>query len=143
MSVINLWHDLLAMPKHDQKWHEDDLAYELAEYYEETKLIKKWSELSDVVYTCTRGRWSGQDIAFPLSSWQFPLGIIYMIPKYSGRWLFFRSAGKKAGSKEFLHEVRNPKKTHKLHHIASKYGIDPKQFQEICEKQLKRWSLLP
>ncbi len=130
------------MEKFDKKWHEDDLADELAEYYEETKLVKKWSELSDVVYTCTRGRWGGFDIAFPFSRWQFALGVVYMVPKYSGRWLFFRSAGRKAGASREVHEVRNPKKTHKLHTIAEKYNIGPKHFQEICEKQLKYWLLL-
>lgn len=131
------------MPKHDKQWHEQDLADELAEYHEETHLIKKWSELSDVVYTCTRGRWSGHEIPFPFSRLQFAVGTIYMIPKYTGRWFFFRRAGKKAGAKSPLHEVRNPKKTHKLHHIADKYGVDAEKFQNICEKQLKHWALLP
>lgn len=66
-----------------------------------------------------------------------------MFPKYSGRWLFFRRAGKKAGAKKALREVRNPKKTHKLHTIAEKNDIDEKLFQKTCEKQLKYWILLP
>lgn len=131
------------MEKFDRKWHEVDLAEELAEYYEETRLLKKWSELSDVVYTYTRGRWGGYTIAFPFSQWRFALGVIYMIPKYSGRWLFFRSAGKKAGALREIHEVRNPKKTHKLHTIAERYRLEPKDFQAICEKQLRYWILLP
>lgn len=141
--MINKWHELLGMPKHDKAWHEQDMVDELGEYNEETNLLKKWSELSDVVYTCTRGRWSGHDISFPFSRWQFALGVIYMIPKYSGRWLFFRKAGKKAKAAKMLREVRNPRKTHKLHYIADKYEIEPKLFQEICEKQLKYWPLLP
>ena len=140
--MINKWHDLLRMTKYDKAWHEQDLADELGEYNEETNLFKKWSELSDVVYTCTRGRWSGYDIKFPFSYGKFSLGLIYMIPKYSGRWLFFRSAGRKAKSATALHEVRNPRKIHKLNHIAKKYDIEPKLFQEICEKQLKYWPLL-
>ena len=131
------------MEKHTQVWHESDLADELAEYYEETSLFKKWSELSDVVYTCTRGRWGGYVIPFPFKPWQFYLGTIYMFPKYSGRWLFFRAAAKKAGAAQSVHEVRNPKKTHKLHIIAKLNGIDKKTFQRVCEKQLKYWPLLP
>ena len=141
--MIDYWHSLLAMPKHDKKWHEDDLADELEEYHEENSIFMKWSELSDVVYTCSRGNWSGHKIGFPFSKLMYFIGILYMIPKYSGRWLFFRRAGKKAGSLKTLHEVRNPKKTHKLHHIAEKYDIDPKLFQSICEKQLRHWVLLP
>ncbi len=141
--MINAWHSFLCMPKFDKKWHENDLADELLEYNEETKLLMKWSELSDVVYTCSRGRWSGHEISFPFSKSKYYLGAIYMIPKYTGRWLFFRRAGKKAGSQKPLYEVRNPKKTHKLHTIASQYNIDPQLFQIICEKQLRYWILLP
>lgn len=141
--MINAWHSWLDMKKFDKKWHENDLADELAEYNEETKLFKKWSELSDIVYTCTRGRWGGFEIKFPFSKWKFYLGAMYMFPKYTLRWLFFRSAGRKAGAKHDLHEVRNPKKTHKLHTIAERNNINPELFQQICEKQLNRWILLP
>jgi len=73
----------------------------------------------------------------------FCIGVLYMFPKYTGRWLFFRSAGKKAGSTKPVHEVRNPKKTHKLHQIAERNNIDKDKFQVICEKQLRYWILLP
>ena len=141
--MIEQWHDWLDMPKHDKAWHIQDLAEELAEYNEKQNIFKKWSELSDVVYTCTRGKWSGHEIEFPFSKLHYYTGIIYMIPKMTLRFLFFKKAGKKAGSQKQLHEVHNPKKTHKLHHIAEKYDIDKDQFQKICEKQLKYWILLP
>ena len=96
--MINKWHTLLGMKKFDESWHENDLADELAEYHDEKQLFKKWSELSDVVYTCTRGKWSGHNLVFPFAHWQYYIGIVYMIPKYTGRWLFFRSAGKKTNS---------------------------------------------
>ena len=130
------------MKKFDKQWHMSDLADEIAEYHEETKLLKKWSELSDVVYTCTRGRWSGHEIPFPFSKWQYFVGVTYMIPKMTGRWLFFRRAGKKAGAKSPVHEVRNPKKTEKIRTMAERNNIDPDLFQKICEKQLKYWPLL-
>lgn len=141
--MIYAWHELLRMSKHDRAWHLADLADEQAEYEEETNIFKKWSELSDVVYTCTRGRWSGHQIDFPFSWWKFGLGSIYMFPKYTGRWLFFRAASKKALATSKIREVRNPKKTHKLYHIANKYNLDPVTFQLICEKQLRNWILLP
>jgi hypothetical protein len=83
--MINAWHGLLQMRKFDKTWHKNDLADELAEYHEETKFFKKWSELSDVVYTCTRGRWSDYEITFPFSKSFYYLGIVYMIPKYTSR----------------------------------------------------------
>lgn len=75
--MINSWHNWLNMTKYGKKWHENDLQDELNEYYEEKKLIKKWSELSDVVYTSTRGQYSGHDIKFPFSKWRLYLGLIY------------------------------------------------------------------
>ncbi|MEO8105223.1 MAG: hypothetical protein ABI602_02700 [Candidatus Saccharibacteria bacterium] len=141
--MLNKWHSWLGMKQHDKQWHENDLSDELAEYYEESQVFKKWSELSDVAYTCSRGRWSGHDIRFPFARSKFYLGVLYMIPKYTGRWIFFLSAGKKAGYSKSIHEVRNPRKTHKLNTIAEKYNIDPLVFQKVCEKQLKYWPLLP
>ena len=142
-AFVNTWHNWLDMKKFDRAWHEQDLVDELAEYHEERRLLKKWSELSDVVYTCSRGRWGGYDIPFPFKAWQYYVGVVYMVPKYSGRWLFFRAAGKKAGGQQAMREVRNPKKTHKLHTIAEQHNLDAKKFQAICEAQLRYWPLLP
>lgn len=141
--MIEKWHTLLGMEKHDSAWYESDLEDELAEYYNEQKLIAKWSELSDVVYVCTRAMWSGSYIPFPFTKSLLYLGMIYMIPKYTGRWLFFRAAGKRMKAQRIIREVRNPKKTHKLHLIADENGVNAQTFQEICEKQLKYWPLLP
>lgn len=66
-----------------------------------------------------------------------------MYPKYTSRWLFFRVAGKRSGAPRTVREVRNPRKTHKLHDIAAKNSIDPIEFQKICERQLRYWLLLP
>ncbi len=141
--MIDKWHDLLSMPKHNKAWHRQDLEDELDEYHEARGLFYKWSELSDIVYTCTRGRWSGHTLTFPLGKWQFALGVTYMIPKYSLRWLFFRRAAIKLNPNLKIKEVRNPKKIHKLHDIAKKYNLSPEDFQSACEKQLKYWPLLP
>ena len=141
--MIEKWHTLLGMERHNRAWYEADLKDELAEYRDERNLILKWSELSDVVYVCTRAKWSGYEIEFPFVKRLLYLGVIYMIPKYSGRWLFFWTAGRKANVVKNIREVRNPKKTHKLHLVAGENGIDAQRFQDICEKQLKYWPLLP
>jgi hypothetical protein len=127
------------MPGFDRAWHKADLADELAEYYEERKLLKKWSELSDVVYTCTRSRWSGHALEFPLRPWLLPVGVIYMLPKYTGRFLFYRRAGKRAGADKIIRCVRNPKKLHKLDDIITeqKITVDSDRLKAICRKQLR------
>ncbi|MEM6997770.1 MAG: hypothetical protein AAF413_02550 [Patescibacteria group bacterium] len=141
--MIQRWHSWLGMEKYGRAWHEEDLADELAEYHEEQNVIKKWSEASDVVYTCTRSRWSGFKLEFPLGRVVYVLGVVYMLPKYTLRWWFFKRAGRKCGADKDVHEVRNPKKTPKLHQIAKRNNLDPERFQKICEKQLRYWLLLP
>ncbi len=84
--LINLWHSMLNMPKYDEAWHKHDMEDELGEYYEAQGLIGTWSEISDVVYTYTRAKWSGhENIIFPFSKIYFYIGVIYMIPKYTLR----------------------------------------------------------
>lgn len=142
--IMRKWHDWLDQPKYDEQWHRNDMADELAEYREETKLLKKWSEASDVVYTYTRSKWSGHgSVEFPLGRVAYVFGVLYMYPKYSLRQLFFQRAGKRAGKSNRLRCVRNPRKTHKLHQIAEDNKLDKDKFQNICEKQLRYWPLLP
>ncbi len=143
--MLQKWHTWLNQPKFDKAWHERDLTDELAEYHEETKLFKKWSELSDVAYTCTRSQWAGHDVQFPLKRWQLYLGFVYMFPKYTGRYLFFTHAGKKAGADKLVRCVRNPKKLHKLDDIIIEQGItvDIAKLKKICARQLHYWPLLP
>ncbi len=133
------------MPKFDKAWHEADMADELAEYEEETKLLKKWSEASDVVYTYTRAKWSGLDLSFPLMPYQYLLGLLYMLPKYSSRFLFFRGAGRKAGADKDIRCVRNPKKLHKLDDVVDEQNIEVSldTLKAICKRRRKYWPLLP
>ena len=142
MITYKTWHNLLDMEKHDQAWHEQDIIDELNELKEATGLIDKWSEMSDVVYTVTRARWSGHKLKFPIQKQKVLIGSLYMFPKYTSRWVFFYTAGKKAGANRKVTEVRNPAKLHKLHHIASKYNIDSDIFASICEQQTRYWPLL-
>lgn len=141
--IVRRWHTWVNQPKKSEDWHRSDIADELAELQEASRLIHKWSELGDVVYTVTRARWSGHALEFPISKYGRVLGYIYMFPKFSSRTLFFRRAGRKAGAKKRIESVRNPKKSHKLHKIAEQNNIDPVIFVKVCERQRKYWPLLP
>jgi hypothetical protein len=143
MNLIHRWHTKLDMPKYDEDWHRQDMADELAEYEEAHGLIDTWSELSDVSYTYTRAKWSGHTtIDFPLSHWKLYLGIIYMIPKYSLRWRFFRKLGHQFNKDLHISEVRNPKKIEKLKVIAEKYNLDPEEFTNKATKLMSRYFFL-
>jgi len=139
--IIRLWHNWLDMKKHDRAWHEQDMKDEMAEYNEAAGLIERWSELCDVVYTCTRAHWGGfGDLKYPYARWTFFVGLIYMFPKYTLRWLFFRRVGRQFG--KVIHEVRNPQKVKKLCMIAERNDIDPKDFQNACKRLMKYWIFL-
>lgn len=142
MSLITRWHTILAMPTYDEEWHKQDMEDELTEYHEAEGLLNTWSELSDVAYTYTRARWSGHNtLNFPLSRTLLHIGILYMIPKYTLRWHFFRRLGHQFDPTLHLTEVRNPAKVAKLAAIATKYNLDPVLF-ETRAKALLRCSFL-
>jgi len=141
--IFNFWHTILGMDKNDLAWHKSDIVEELNEFNNATGLFAKWSEVSDVVYTYTRARWTGHsEVLFPLSSTHFILGSFYMFPKYTLRWLFYVTAGKIAGSKNIIREVRNPHKISKLDQIADKNNLNKEEFRHVCQKLLKYWILL-
>lgn len=139
--MIHWWHSWLGMQKHDLHWHLQDLADEVKEYEEAKGCIDRWSELSDVVYTCTRGKWSGHRMKFPYSIAKFAWGMVYMFPKYTMRSLFFRKAAKRVDPTSDVRAVRNPKKPHKLHAMAQEFGLDPDVFEQECDRMLKYWWL--
>jgi len=134
---------MLNMARYDEAWHKHDMADELAEYHEAAGVVDVWSELSDVAYTYTRAIWSGhKNIEFPLPRWQLYVGIIYMLPKYTLRWRFFRKLGHQFDKNLHLSVVRNPKKVAKLVAIAENYRLDPTLFQIRAEEMLKKSFLL-
>ena len=145
INILYKWHDWLALPKFTKSWYEDDLAGELSEYEAETKAIKRWSELSDITYTCSRARWSGYYLPFPLKRYQYWLGLIYMLPKYTNRFLFFRMAGRKAGANKDIRCVRNPNKLEKIDETIRDQNVevDLEKLKNICQKQRRFWLLLP
>jgi len=141
--IFKIWHGLLGMKKYDSAWHEADIEEELMEYQKAEGFWEKWSESSDIVYTYTRAKWSGHaNLLFPLTRRQFLSGSIYMFPKYTLRWLFFVAAGKLAGSRGIIREVRNPQKLTKLDEIAKKNSLDKEKFRLACQKLLRYWILL-
>ena len=108
-NLIKRWHSILDMPKRDLEWHRQDVYDEMNELGESRGIINKWSELSDVVYTYTRAQWSGhKEIKFPLNESSFYVGLLYMLPKYTLRWGFYRILGKKFNKSLKISEVRNP-----------------------------------
>lgn len=113
---------------------------ELAEYHDARGLINSWSELSDVVYTYTRARWSGHtSLSFPFPRTMFYIGALYMIPKYTLRWKFFRVLGHRFDTHLHISEVRNPKKIVKLETIAKKYDLDPERFVSEALMLMRYW----
>ena len=144
MKLLNKWHDRLGMPKYDEEWHRQDMADELAEYEEARGFIDTWSELSDVAYTYTRAKWSGHTtVPFPLARIKLYVGIVYMIPKYTLRWSFFRKLGHQFDTNLNISEVRNPKKIEKLKVIAEKYNLDPDEFTKRATRLMHHRIFLP
>jgi hypothetical protein len=99
------------------------------------------------------------------------LGTLYMIPKYSLRFVFYRtvvwyikhmhprhsinsfvtsspSISQPPSTNLYkssidIREVRNPRKVHKLAEIARNNGIDEHAFIDVATKWLRWWPLLP
>lgn len=135
---------MLNMPKYDEEWHKQDMEDELAEYKEANGFVATWSELSDVSYTYTRAKWSGhKTVPFPLTRILLYVGILYMIPKYTLRWRFFRDLGHQFDKNLNISEVRNPKKVTKLRVIAEKYNLDPDEFTNQATSLMKHRIFLP
>ena len=143
MNLIHKWHAYLDMEKNDIDWHIRDIQDELKELNEAKGIIHRWSEVSDVVYTYTRAKWSGHEqVEFPLKKIHFYIGLIYMFPKYTLRWKFFNKIGKSFDKNLKIAEVRNPKKIEKLERIANKYNLDQDLFKDRVKKLSKKWVFL-
>jgi hypothetical protein len=140
--IINYWHTLLNMSKHDLAWHIKDIEDEFTELKEARGFINRWSELCDISYTYTRAKWTGHQVKSPVNSFMIFVGYFYMIPKYTLRYLLFRFAGKAVDSSSKVCAVRNPKKLHKLSEIAKSNNIDEESFLREVEKRLRYWPLL-
>lgn len=141
-ELLDLWFAWLGLPKHDEAWHRTDLAEELAELGQAKGFVAVWSERADVVFTVARARWSGHNLAYPFGWPTRASGLVYMLPKYTLRWLLFRMAGRRLYSQSRITEVRNPANRRKLRTIAEKHGIDPVAFESECRRLTAWWPLL-
>lgn len=80
---------------------------------------------------------------------------MYMLTKYSLRFLLFRQAARNVPRQQpanlpaqkdtatDVREVRNPYKTHKLAEIARRHSLDEQQFVNAIQRLLRWWPLLP
>lgn len=142
--LIHFWHSFLDMARKERAWHVERMMEEVEELKHARGFVMTWSEISDVVYDYTRARWGGyRDIQFPLPRWKFFVGVLYMIPKYTLRWLFFYTAGRRAGAKVPVHAVQNPRKEEKLRKIAVRNKLEPERFVRECRRLMRWWPLLP
>lgn len=141
--ITRIWHSVLGMEQKDEAWFRKHIRQELIELMEAQTVMEKWSELADVVYAVTRAKWNKHErIQFPLTKRAYAVGWVYMIPKHTSRWLFYRVAGGRVRRGVRMKVVRNPLRTEKLHAVAQKYEVDPARFEHVCKQQLRWWPLL-
>ena len=139
---MNRWFDWLGLPRRDEAWHRADVQEEMSELEDARTWLEVWSETSDVVFAVARGRWAGHALEFPLGRRRYVAGLLYMFPKYTLRWLFYRVAGRRIDRSVRVAEVRNPRKLEKVREIAVRYGLDADAFESDCRKLLIFWPLL-
>lgn len=143
--LLRFWHSILDMPRYDAAWHQADILAEFQELRHARGWLERWSEMADVACAYTRGRWGSGHAGLycPLGPGRYRLGLLYAVPKYTSRWLFYYVAGRKVGASRKLTEVRNPRKREKLCAIALRYEIPPEEFVEVCQRLARWWPLLP
>jgi hypothetical protein len=131
------------MRGYDRQWHRNDIKAELGELRLAEGRLSRVSELSDVLYTSSRAAHNGFETHvmrfFRQRPWLLGALALYMIPKYSSRWILYRAAAYPSK----INEVRNPWKDIKLYEIAEKGNIDKERFVIRCRKLRRVWPLLP
>jgi len=143
MFITNWWHSLLGLPVYERAWHAARVHEEMEELRAARGFFNVWSEMSDVVYDFTRARWGGyRDIKWPLLWRNFFVGLLYMFPKYTLRYLFFYTVGKRLHAQRKMTEVQNPRKDEKLRRIAVRYNLKEDDFVAECHKLARFWPLL-
>src|SRR5579872_2065172 len=112
---ITCWHQWLGMPIREPEWYQQDYEEEYQEFLKANSYIERLSEASDLAYILTRShcQCGPQNLlknTFQLCSqvgwWTLIGGLLYMIPKYTLRSLFYRHLGFCLGIS--LRDVRNP-----------------------------------
>ena len=145
-TFLTLWHAALGLQRQGPRsWHSDRLREEVQELDEARTYVEKVSEASDVLFTISRARHEGFDIR-PLPSLfdrKYTLAYLYMVGKFSSRWLFYLTASLICRAPHAVREVVNPTKEEKLFLVAARHQLDPTKFTRVCRKLLRIWPLLP
>lgn len=147
-TSIHYWLRVLNLPRQSQaSWHRNRLQEELQERRHAEAGWPKLSETADVLFSIRRAQHDG----FPIRLVHRLAGIrgapatVYMIAKYTSRWLFFRTAAFACNTKHYssVREVVNPSKDHKVAEVARRHHINPQRFQLACRQLRQVWPLLP
>lgn len=143
---LKLWHGGMGLQRQVPcSWHGDRLREEEQELGEARTYLEKLSEASDVLFTISRAQHDGFDIR-PLPSLydrKYTLAYLYMVGKFSSRWLFYMTASLLLRAPHAVREVVNPTKNEKLLQVAIRHQVDPVRFTRVCLKLLRIWPLLP
>ncbi len=151
--MLSVFHAALGLRRHDATWHRADLRGEIAELREAVGQHDRLSEMSDVVYTASRGIAAGHHLPaltrllpHATSRW---CAIAYMCLKYTLRFGLFASAGaltpyisKVAPPRAMVRTVRNPAKLSKVGDIAREFGRSPEIFAARVILLKKIWPIL-
>lgn len=137
---------MLGLPRQTKSWYRDRLKEESRERRLASTRCHKLSETADVFYIISRAQHDNYPLRqLPRFSHGHLLVYAYLIPKYTLRWLFYRLASRLCGHADPLsvREVVNPAKSSKLHQVASRHGISPIEFRQVCLRLRFVWPLLP
>lgn len=145
---LQRWLKMLNLPRQSQmSWHRDRLREELQESRLAVTRWQKLSETADVLFSISRAQYDG----FPMrhiscfSSLRSTPVYMYMLAKYTSRWSFFKLAALFCNARHwnYVHEVVNPTKKHKLDEVALRHNIDRKKFRRITQRLRQVWPLFP
>ena len=147
-KLLKGWYKSLGLiPQTSPGWYRDRLREELVERrYAETSW-RRLSETSDIFFTITRAEYDGFSLRSSpsLSSTRYISVYMYMISKYSMRWLFYRAAAYMSGARrlDLMCEVVNLARDRKLEEMAQRHHLDPNSFKELGRQLRRVWPLLP
>ncbi|CAG8127488.1 unnamed protein product [Penicillium nalgiovense] len=140
-TMLNLQRQPLA------SWHRARLREELRESRLAETSWQKLSETSDVLFSITRAHYYGFLIQNPscLAGLNSSPIYMYMLAKYTSRWSFFKAAALFCNAQHWklVHELVNPDKDHKLTEVASRHGINEKDFRQVSHQLRRIWPLFP
>ncbi|KAH8705190.1 hypothetical protein BGW36DRAFT_367049 [Talaromyces proteolyticus] len=139
---LRAWHEWLSLSRQTpESWHQYRLMEEQQECHDADTLLLKLSETSDVLFSISRARYDGYDIAnLPfIFSYQYFLPYCYMLAKFSSRCMFYKTAATlcDAPNAGTVREVVNPAKDEKLDQVAVRHQINPTRFKHVS-RQLRR-----